>query len=333
LSSSDSPPLAVSGAMEQAATAERVSSRAYYMVVNATAGAGRAGARWREFESALRERAVPYEAAFTSQPGDATELARRAAGEGYAGVVAVGGDGTINEVVNGLMAARAPDVSSAAPPALGVLPSGTAQDFARSAGIPLAAGAAAEVLAKPRPRPIDVGRIRFEAGRVRYFANYAGAGFDATVAVRARSRGQMLRGALPYVVGFFAVLRGYRNQQFVLRVDDGPPLEPSRRINMVIVANGANYAGLLRMAPEASLDDGVLDVVVIGDVGRLELLVSLPLAVFGRHLDHPKVSTLRARSVTISAAGPVPVQSDGEVAGQLPARFDVLPGALRLLGA
>jgi diacylglycerol kinase family enzyme len=101
----------------------------------------------------------------------------------------------------------------------------------------------------------------------------------------------------------------------------------------VIVANGGNYAGLLRIAPAASLDDGLLDVVIIGDVGRFELLASLPLALFGRHLAHRKVATLRVRSVGVSAGEPLPVQSDGEIAGELPAEFDVIPGALRLLRA
>ena len=253
----------------------------------------------------------------------------------YAGVVAVGGDGTINEVVNGLMAARARGLSWARrepPPVFGVLPSGTAQDFARSAGIPLGAAAAADCLANPRPQPIDVGRIHFASGVVRYFANYAGVGFDAMVAAQAQSWGHLLRGALPYVVGFFAVLRGYRNQRFELRVDN-TPVQPPRRVNMVILANGTSYAGMLRIAPRASLVDGLLDVIVVGDVGRLEFLVYLPLAIFGRHLGHPKVSSLRARRVAIGAATPVPVQSDGEVAGQLPAQFEVIPGALRLLGA
>jgi len=304
----------------------------YLIVVNAAAGAGRARARWPALESALRRRGVVFEAAFTSRSGDATRLAAESISRGYAGVVAVGGDGTINEVVNGLMATQE-RVRSDPVPLLGVLPSGTAQDFARSAGIPLRAAAAIELLARPHPQPLDVGRIRFESGAVRYFANYAGVGFDAMVAVRARRWGRWLRGALPYVVGFFAALRGYRNQRFVLRVDEAPPLVPPRRINMVILANGANYAGLLRIAPGASLSDGQLDVVVVGDIGRLELLASLPLALFGRHVMHPKVTALRARVVTITAAASVPVQSDGEVAGRLPACFDVLPGALRLLGA
>jgi diacylglycerol kinase (ATP) len=312
----------------------RPSRRPYFIVVNRTAGAGRAAVRWRDLAYALEQRGVRFEVGYTSGPGDGSRLAARAAAGDYAGVVAVGGDGTINEVVNGLMAERAQVTAGAAarPLVLGVLPSGTAQDFARSAGIPLAAPAAADCLANPRPRPIDVGRIRFASGVVRYFANYAGVGFDAMVAARAQSWGHLLRGALPYVVGFFAVLRGYRNQQFELRVDD-TPVEPPRRVNMVILANGTSYAGMLRMAPGASLVDGLLDVIVVGDVGRLEFLLYLPLAVFGRHLRHPKVTSLRARRVAIDAAMPVPVQSDGEVAGHLPAQFEVIPGALRLLGA
>ncbi len=299
------------------------------VVVNAQAGAGRTGARWPALARELTRVGLAFEPAFTDGPGDAMRLAETAARAGRT-VVAVGGDGTINEVVNGLMAGRALE---AAPPTLGIIPSGTAQDFARSVGVPLASRAAIALLAHGEPRLTDVGRIRFPSGAVRYFANYAGAGFDAVVTARAKDWGHVLRGALAYVVGFFAVLHGYENRHIELRPNGAPPLEPAQRINMVILANGGNYAGVLRMAPDATLDDGLLDVVIIGDVGRWELLASLPLAIFGRHLTHPKVATLRVRSVAISAAEPLPVQSDGEIAGQLPAEFDVIPGALHLIRA
>ncbi len=300
------------------------------VVVNAIAGAGRTGARWAGLAREFDRLGIAYEAAFTDAEGSAARLAEDAARAGRPAVVAVGGDGTVHEVLNGLMAARAAGHPA---PALGVVPSGTAQDFARSVGIPLDASAAVALLARARPRPVDVGRIRFPSGAVRYFATYAGAGFDAMVAARAKAWGHLLRGALPYVVGFFAVLRGYRNQDFVVRPDGGPPLVLARRINMVIVANGPSYAGVLRIAPGASLRDGLLDVVIVGDVGRLELLASLPLALFGRHLAHPKVTALRVRSVAIAAGEAVPIQADGEVVGWLPAEFDVLPGALDLLVA
>jgi diacylglycerol kinase (ATP) len=305
------------------------SSLPLLVIVNANAGAGRAGARWPALARELARVGLAFEPALTQAPGDAMRLAEAAARAGRR-VVAVGGDGTVNEVVNGLMAGHAP---GSLPPTLGVIPSGTAQDFARSAGIPLAPRAAIALLARAEPHPLDVGRIRFPSGSVRYFANYAGTGFDATVTARAKDWGHVLRGALAYVVGFFAVLRGYENHRFELRPDGGPPLEAARRINMVIIANGGNYAGVLRIAPDARLDDGLLDVVVVGDVGRFELMAYLPLALFGRHLGHPKVTTLRVRSVGVSAGEPLPVQSDGEMAGDLPAEFDVMPGALRLLRA
>jgi diacylglycerol kinase (ATP) len=300
------------------------------MVINAVAGGGRAGSRWPALAQELDRRGLVYETAFTDAEGAAARLAEAGARDGCAAVVAVGGDGTVNEVVNGLMAAS---VAGAPPPVLGVIPSGTAQDFARSAGIPLDGRAAIDCLVGGQPRPLDVGRVHLASGAVRYFANYAGVGFDAMVAARAKAWGHPLRGALPYVVGFFAVLRGYRNKQFVVRPDGGPPFTPARRINMIILANGANYAGVMRMAPDASLDDGLLDVVVVGDVGPVELLASVPLVVLGRHLAHPKVTALRAVNVAITAAEPVLVQVDGEVAGELPATFDVIPGALRLLRA
>ncbi|HLI29149.1 MAG TPA: diacylglycerol kinase family protein [Chloroflexota bacterium] len=299
----------------------------WLVIVNPAAGAGRGGGRWPGLAAALHRQGLSFEAVLTRAPGDAGAAAARAVRERRAVVIAAGGDGTISEVVNGLLHARPRDRPL---PALGVLPLGTAQDFARSLGLPLVPEAAVAYLRHARPTPLDVGRTRLGDGAIRYFVTYAGTGFDALVVARAQTWGPRWRGALPYVVGFFHVLRGYANQQFSLWLD-GQPLVSQRRINMIIVANGGNYAGLLRMAPGASMRDGWLDVIVIGDVGRLEFLLSVPLALSGRHLAHPKVTALRAREVVITAREPLPVQHDGEVAGPLPAHIDVLPGALPVL--
>ena len=194
-----------------------------------------------------------------------------------------------------------------------------------------APGPCVEMVAHMRRQGADATIVLYP-GAVHYFANYAGTGFDALVAAKARAWRHLLRGAAPYVVGFFAVLRGYVPPCLELRLDDTAPRRVPR-VTLLILANGPNYAGYLRIAPPARLDDGLLDLIVVRDVGRLELLLHLPLAVSGRHLHHPKVTALRARSVDVAAGTPLPVQSDGEVVGTLPARFDVLPGALRLLQA
>jgi YegS/Rv2252/BmrU family lipid kinase len=299
----------------------------WLVIVNPAAGGGRGGGRWPRLATALQRQGIGFEAVLTRAPGEAGAAAARATREGRAVVVAAGGDGTVSEVVNGLLHARTPERPL---PALGVLPLGTAQDFARSLGLPLAPEAAIAYLRHARPTPLDIGRTRFGDGRTRYFVTYAGTGFDALVVARAHAWAPRWRGALPYVVGFFHVLRGYANRRFSLWLD-GRPLASRRRINMIIVANGGSYAGLLRMAPGASMRDGWLDVIVIGDVGRLEFLLWLPLAVIGRHVTHPKVLVRRARHVAITAREPLPVQHDGEVAGHLPARIDILPGALPVL--
>jgi diacylglycerol kinase (ATP) len=297
------------------------------VIVNPAAGAGRGAGRWPALATLLQRQGVAFEAVLTQAAGHAAEVAARAAREGRAVVVAAGGDGTISEVVNGLLSAQ---VAARSLPALGVLPLGTAQDFARSLGLPLTPEAAVASLVRARPAPIDVGRIRLADGAVRYFVTYAGTGFDALVVARAQAWAPRWRGAWPYIIGFFHVLRGYANRRFSVWLD-GKLLVSRRRINMVIVANGGNYAGLLRIAPSASMRDGWLDVVVVGDVGRLEFLVSLPLALIGRHLAHPKVAAFRAQHVMVAARERLPIQREGEVAGRLPASFDVLPGALPVL--
>jgi YegS/Rv2252/BmrU family lipid kinase len=242
--------------------------------------------------------------------------------------VAVGGDGTVNEIINGMatLDGEFPQAS-----VLGVIPTGTAQDFARSMGVPFAPGAALDVLLDGNVTGVDLGRIRFGDGRVRLFANMLGAGFDAEVAGRA----QDVRGAMTsipaHVVGFASALAAYRTKEISITLEGEQGSAKRVRSNLVVVANGPSYAGVMRLAPNAVVDDGLLDVVVIGDVDKLEFLINFPRVFTGTHLTHHKVDAFRARSLTLESDDDALVQADGELLGRLPARVDVLPRALRLI--
>jgi diacylglycerol kinase (ATP) len=166
---------------------------------------------------------------------------------------------------------------------------------------------------------------------VRFFVNVFGAGFDAEVAERA----QDVRGAMAsipaHMVGFATAFAGYQNQEIDITVEDAA-IPPERlRCTMVVVANGPSYAGVLRMAPNAVVDDGLLDLVVIGDVDKFEMLMNLGRVFTGAHLEHAKVQVHRTAALTLESKGEARVQADGEVIGRLPARVDVLPGALRVI--
>jgi diacylglycerol kinase (ATP) len=234
----------------------------------------------------------------------------------------------VNEVVNGLATGDG-EIDQRA--VLGIIPSGTARDFARSVGVPLRREAALERLLAGKETRVDLGRIQFADGRVHFFVNVMGAGFDAAVAERA----QDVRGAISsipaHVLGFASALAEYQNKAISIAFDGDQGKAVPFRCNMVVVANGPSYAGVMRFAPSALVDDGLLDVVVVGDVARIEILMNLPRVVAGTHLDHQKVAAYRVPAVSLGSEDGALVQADGDVVGHLPARVDVLPRALRLI--
>ncbi|MDI6870152.1 MAG: diacylglycerol kinase family lipid kinase [Bacillota bacterium] len=289
----------------------------YRIVVNPVAGRGRGARLWPEVAAELERLGVTFEAHFTAGPGDATAAARRAAGEGFEAVVAAGGDGTLTEVVNGLAGTGLP---------LGVLPMGSGNDFARTAGIDLNPVAAARLLARPFPHPIDLGRAD---GRL--FINVASAGMDAEIARVMNEDLRCLRGAPAYVVATFATLLRFRPAAIVLELDG---VAHELRAVLVAVGNGRFYGGGMMITPQAELDDGLFDVCVLGPLGRIEFGRAFPSVYRGAHLSHPKITSYRARRVVLRAAGDESflAQADGEIIGRLPLEFVVEPAALTLLG-
>ncbi len=298
----------------------------FFFILNPRAGPGLR--RFSRVAASLGKLGIPFSSAATVGPGDAEVLARLARERDFRAIVCVGGDGTLNEVVNGL---ATPDGRLDRSTALGIIPNGTATDFVRGMGIPLNRDAAVERLLAGEESDVDVGRIEFADGRVRFFVNVLGTGFDAEVAGRAHEvRGAMA--SIPaHVVGFASALAVYQNKHVAISFG-GDGAAPVRFLaNMVVVANGPSYAGGFRLAPAARFDDGLLDVVVVGDIDRVELLVNLPRVFAGTHVGHEKVETYRVSSLSLESDEPALVHADGDVIGHLPARVDVVPGALRLI--
>lgn len=300
--------------------------RRFFFIVNP--GAALSTQRFAAVASFLRKQGIAYSAAATTGPGDARELASLACARGYRAIVCVGGDGTVNEVVNGL-ATSGGEIDERA--VLAIIPSGTARDFARSVGVPMRREAAVERLLAGQETRVDVGRIQFADGRVHFFVNVFGAGFDAEVAERA----QDVRGAISsipaHVLAFASALAEHQNKQISIAFDGNQGDALHFRCSMVVIANGPSYAGVMRFAPSAIVDDGLLDVVVVGDVARIEILLNLPRVVAGTHLDHAKVAAYRVPALSLESDDGALVQADGEVVGRLPAHVDVLPRALRLI--
>jgi YegS/Rv2252/BmrU family lipid kinase len=290
------------------------------LVHNPSAGGGRAGRLLADVAARLTAGGVELDRRQTRSLEDARLAACEAAG-GYDAVVAMGGDGTVGACAAGL--ADAPTATRAA---LGVIPAGGGNDAARSLGLP--AGdplAAAALLPGLRRRPADLATV---AGRA--YLNVAGAGFDSEVNRVANQRLGWAGNRPRYVGAVLAELVVGRPAAFEL-VLDGLAVPVAGWL--VAVANGPSYGGGMRVAPRASLGDGLLDVVVIGEIGRLEFLRTFPKVFSGRHVEHPAVAVHRAARVDLDADRTLAVYADGEPAGTLPATFQVRPAAITVLAA
>ena len=287
------------------------------VIFNPVACGERARGRLRR----LREMASGAVFLPTTEAGHATELAEQAAHDGYGTVVAAGGDGTINEVVNGLMR-----VPADARPRLGVAPMGTANVYARALGMPLSMDAAWRVIAAGRERLVDVGVARAADGERRYFAALAGAGFDAMAIAALDMRLKKRINWLSYVIsGFRTVARGLPRLTVTA---DGRRCEGC----FVFIGNGRCYGGSYRMFPEARLDDGMLEVCVFEGGRVLDVLRYLPWVLAASHPKLADVHYFSARQVRVESPQPAPTEMDGEFWKDCPVEFSVEPGALRVMG-
>jgi YegS/Rv2252/BmrU family lipid kinase len=226
----------------------------------------------------------------------------------------------MNEVVNGLM-------QRDERPALAILPLGTGMDFGRTYGIPHRFEDAVRIAAGQATRTIDVGRVEHARG-VRYFANVGSVGMSAAVAQRANGMSKALGGKATFFYALVRVFFEWQNTPVTVELDDGTRREA--RMHDVIVANGRWHGGAMLLAPESEPDDGTFDVVVIGDINKRDFVTTVPKIYNGTYLAHPKVELLRSRAVAVEAPERLPIEVDGEQVGTTPARFEVVPGALRV---
>ncbi len=305
------------------------------IIANPRAGAGRAGRDLRGVEDAIRERFGDAGIRLSAGPGGVEALVREAVGEGVETVVVVGGDGTVNEAVNGLwdpVAGRLADP----PPTLLLLPAGTGGDYARSIGT--AGLDPAEIIAAATPRSVDLGRVAVAGvdGRAatRLFANIASAGSSAHIAESVNRASKRLGGRLAFAWGTLRGLASWRNRRLRVTVDG--EIVAEEELSAVIVAVGRCFGGGMRIAPDAILDDGLFDVVLMRAVGPLRFLTQGRRAYRGTHLELPEFAVFQGRRVRVECTGggaPVPVEADGEHPGFLPLDAEILPCALRLLAS
>lgn len=303
------------------------------VIVNPAARKGGALARWPAIQAELAKRLGPVEPMFTEAPGHATHLARNGLVRGIRRFVAVGGDGTVNETLNGLLDPLGRLVEPDA--VLCPVPAGTANELCRALGHLADAGRAFDAAASPRTQAIDLMRVRCEGldGRPvdRFGYLIVALGLAATISHRtSQSRWLKKLGEIAYLLMTPGVTLTYRQREVSIEIDGVPA--GTRRLFTAMIGNTENGGGGMKLLPGARFDDGVLDLIDVGEVSRLGVLLGiLPKLYSGAHVHHPKVRTARGTSFRFDSAGvETLVDLDGEMVGRLPLEVTVLPQAFRV---
>lgn len=291
------------------------------VILNPYAGRWKAQRAIPQVERACAEAGLDYELVLTEERDHAIALAREAVRAGHSPIIVAGGDGTIGEVVNGMLQASG---GAPSPVPLGIIPLGSADDFADELGLPKDIAAACRVIAAGHTRPIDVGRVNG-----RYFDNNSAIGLEPMVTVT-QQKIQRLHGTLRYVIAALRTILAHRPWQMRLAWDGGEYAGPA---SLVSVGNTRRTGGAFHMTPRARPDDGLLDFVFAEGLGRLRLLRLLPTTFDGRHIEQPNIHYGQTTRLTIACDPPTPIHADGELFDLAATRitYEVLPARLCVL--
>lgn len=299
----------------------------WFAIVNPQSANGNTRKRWPEYSRRLRESGYRLDFAYTTEPGDATRITQRILKEGYTHIIAVGGDGTMNEVVNGFFS-NGQLINPKAE--LAFFSHGTGGDLIRTLQTSRGVESFLEILRRGQKRLIDVGEVLFqnEQGQQtpRYFLNVADVGLGGETVARVNKQSKLLGGKLSFLIGSVLSILRYRNKFMNCQIDGKLIFEG--RLNSIMVANGRYFGGGMMIAPHAELDDGLFDVVCLGDFSTLMLLRHLPKLYKGTHLRIPGVTVHRGRSVVITSVEKALLDIDGEQPGQAPLKFSLHPKTL-----
>ncbi|MFO0597573.1 MAG: diacylglycerol kinase family protein [Myxococcaceae bacterium] len=300
-----------------------------FFVVNPKSANGATGKRWAELAATIGRTLSDFGVEFTRGAMDAVHITRGAIKNGYQCIVAVGGDGTINEVTNGFFE----DGKVLNPQAaLGVLPRGTGGDFRKTFDWDLDSGAAIRRLQTPDTRPFDVGLLEYRAHdgstQRRYFANICSFGVSGVVDDEVNRTSKALGGTVSFMLGSLKALSKYSDQDVKVRFDDGEP--EAMKITTFSVANGKYFGGGMKVAPEADVSDGIFDITVWSGYGLWDFVVKSQGVYSGAHVKWKGTRTLKAKKVFADSEARVLIDCDGEQPGTLPCTMTILPGAIRL---
>ncbi|MBK7133302.1 MAG: diacylglycerol kinase family lipid kinase [Bacteroidales bacterium] len=301
----------------------------WLVIVNPNAGNGKGKKDWERIAEIFTKHNIPIVPHFTEKKGAAKEMAQVAAKEGFRKIISVGGDGTLNEVVNGIFSQ---DHCSPSEFTLGLIPVGTGNDWGRMFGISLMYEGAVAAIKECKVMPHDIGMVSYYTDNEQhknYFINIAGLGFEAIV-VRKTNK-QKDRGRSNKAIYFYNLLTSllsYKNTEADIIIDGK---KTTAKVFSINVGNGRYCGGGMRQTPDALPDDGLLDITVIKNMGKLEIIRSLKLLYDGTILSHPKVDGYRAKNLKVESKSLLYAEADGETLGHTPAEFSVLPSAIKIV--
>jgi YegS/Rv2252/BmrU family lipid kinase len=301
----------------------------WYVIVNPNAGNGKGRKDWSRISELFVKKNIIAVPGFTENKGHAISLARSAVEKGFRKIITVGGDGTLNEIVNGVMTQEA---CSSQDVCIAILPVGTGNDWGRMFGIPLIYEGAADVIAGNKQMLHDIGLVKYHIGdeqHSRYFINIAGLGFEATVVKRSNRHKD--RGRSNKAIYFYTLLTSLVSYKRVNADIDADGVVNRSNIFSLNVGNGRYCGGGMRQTPDAIPDDGLLDVTVIRNMGRLEIIRNLKLLYDGTILSHPKVDGYRVKNLKVVPDDLLYAEADGESLGHTPAEFSIIPAAIRIV--
>ncbi len=301
----------------------------WYAIVNPNAGNGKGKRDWDRISGLFERENIPVFSQFTQNKGHAIEYTRKAINTGFRKIISVGGDGTLNEVVNGIF------TQEYCPPkeiTVGMIPVGTGNDWGRMFGIPLVYEGAITVIRDNKLMLHDIGVVSYRSGseeHKRYFINIAGLGFESLVVKKANKQKDKGRSSQAlYFYNLLSSLFSYKNIKTDIIIDGKRSTSNVFSIN---VGNGRYCGGGMRQTPDALPDDGLLDITVIREMGRLEIIKSLKLLYDGTILSHPKIDGYRANNLRVESESLLYLEADGESLGHTPAEFSIIPAAINVV--
>jgi YegS/Rv2252/BmrU family lipid kinase len=301
----------------------------WLVIVNPNAGNGKGRKDWEKISALLNDEELTFKVKFTEKKGHAIIFALEGINEGFRKIITVGGDGTLNEVVNGVFSnnvCRANDIS------LALIPVGTGNDWGRMFGIPLEYEKAIKIIKENKLMMHDVGLVSYFDGKIkkdRYFINIAGLGFESVVVRRTNiQKDKGHGGKLIYFYSLLMSLLSYKNTRAEIVIDGNKSVADVFSIN---VGNGRFCGGGMRQTPDALPDDGFLDVTIINGMGKFEIIRNLKMLYDGTILSHPKINGYRCKNIKVSTDSPIYTEADGESLGHTPVEFSIIPGGISIV--